>query len=52
MHCNVWRDKNLCSTNLCDQLLTRIIHINKIRAEKCRSTVVDTRLMLYKYMIL
>ena len=39
MHCNVWRDKNLCATNLCDQCLTRIIHINKTRASKCRFTV-------------
>ena len=39
MHCNVWRDKNLCGTNLCDQRLTRIIRINKTRAEKCRFTV-------------
>ena len=40
MHCNVWRDKNLCGTNLCDRRLTHIIHINKTRAEKCRFTVV------------
>ena len=34
MHCNVWYDNNLHSTNLCDQHLTRIIHINKTCAEK------------------
>ena len=34
MHCNVWCDKKLCGTNLCDQCLTRIIHINKTCAEK------------------
>ena len=39
MHCNVWCDKNLCGTNLCDQRLTHIIHINKTRAEKCRFMV-------------
>ena len=39
MHCNVWRDKNLCGTNLCDRRLIRIICINKTRAEKCRFTV-------------
>ena len=35
----VWRDKNLCGTNLCVQRLTRIIRINKTRAEICRFTV-------------
>ena len=40
MHCNVWRNKNLCSTNLCDWRLTRIIRINKTRADKCHFTVV------------
>ena len=30
MYYNVWRDKNLCSTNICDWCLTRIIHINKV----------------------
>ena len=39
MHCIVWRDKNFCSTNLCDRRLTRIIRINKTRAEKCCFTV-------------
>ena len=39
MHCNVWCDKNLCGINLCDRCLTRIIHINKTRAEKCHITV-------------
>ena len=34
MHCNVWCDKNLCGTNLCDWRLTRIICINKTCAEK------------------
>ena len=28
MHCNVWHDKNLCSTNLYDRCLTRIIRIH------------------------
>jgi hypothetical protein len=36
----VWRDKNLCETNLCDCHLTRIIHVNKTRAEKCTFTVI------------
>ena len=39
MHCNVWHDKKLCGTNLCDQRLTRIIRINKTHTEKCRFTV-------------
>ena len=39
MHCNVWCDKNLCGTNLCDRRSTRTIRINKTRAEKCRFTV-------------
>ena len=39
MHCNLWHDKNLCGTNLCNQCLTRIIRINKTRAEKCHFTV-------------
>ena len=30
MHCNVWHDKYLCSTNLCDQHLTPIIGIKSI----------------------
>ena len=29
MHCNVWHDKNLCSINLCDRCLTRIVCTNK-----------------------
>ena len=28
MHCNVWHDKNLCSTNLCNLRLTRILLIH------------------------
>ena len=36
MHCNIWHDKNLCGTNLCDRRLTRI---NKSHAEICRFTV-------------
>ena len=40
LHCNVWRDKYLCGTNLCDRRLTRIIRINKKRTEKCCFTVV------------
>ena len=41
MHYNVWRDKNLCSTNLCDRCLTRIFCINKTCTEKCRFTVIQ-----------
>jgi hypothetical protein len=41
MYCDVWRDKNLCETNLCDRRLTRIIRINKTRAEKCTFTVLS-----------
>ncbi len=36
---HVWRNKNLCETTLCDHRLTRIIRINKTRAEKCTITV-------------
>ena len=36
LRCNVWRDKNLCGTNLCNQRFTHIIRINKTRTEKCR----------------
>ena len=36
---NVWRDKNLRGTNLCDLRLTRIIRINKSHAEICTFTV-------------
>ena len=39
MHNNIWYDKNLCSTNLCDQRLTRIICINISHAEICCFTV-------------
>ena len=39
MYCNVWCDKNLCSTNLCDLCLTHIICINKSHAEICTFTV-------------
>ena len=39
MHGNIWRDKNLCSTNLCDLRLTHMIHINKSHAEICRFKV-------------
>ena len=39
MHSNVWHDRNLCSTNLCDLCLTRIISINKSHTEICRYTV-------------
>ena len=39
MHCNVWCDKDLCGTNVCNQRLTRIIRINKTCTEKCRFTV-------------
>jgi hypothetical protein len=35
MYCDVWCDNNL---NLCNRCLTRIISINKIRAEKCTFT--------------
>ena len=30
MHGDVWCDKILCGTNLCNQRLTRIIRINKL----------------------
>jgi hypothetical protein len=30
MYCDVWRDKHLCKTNLCDRRLTRIIQIIKL----------------------
>ena len=39
MHSNVWRNKKLCGTNLCDLRLTHIIHINKSYAEICRFRV-------------
>ena len=45
MHCNVWHDKNLCGTNLCNWRLTRIIRINKTRAEKYRFMVNETNAM-------
>ena len=32
VHCNIWHDKNLCGTNLCDWQLTHIIRINKSHA--------------------
>ena len=32
MDCNVWCDKNLCGTNICDRHLTCKIRINKSRA--------------------
>ena len=35
------RDKYLCSTNLCDRHLTRIIRINTSREEICRFTVLS-----------
>ena len=42
MHSNVWHDKNLCGTNICDlHVLTRIIRINKPHAEISRFTVVN-----------
>ena len=41
MHCNVWHDKNLCGTNFCDWHFTRIIRINKTRAEKCHFMVIS-----------
>ena len=44
MHYKVQRDKNLCGTNLCDWHLTRIIRMNKTRAEKCRFTVIWGRI--------
>ena len=40
MHSNVWLDKNLCGTNLCDQRLTRIICIYKSHAEICHFRVI------------
>jgi hypothetical protein len=36
MYCDVWRDKNLCETNLCNR---RLIRIDKTHAEKCTCTV-------------
>ena len=36
---NIWRDNIYADTSLCDGRLTRIILINKTRAEKCRFTV-------------
>ena len=39
MFTNVWHDKNLYGTNLCDLPLTRIIHINKSHAEICHFRV-------------
>ena len=33
---NIWRHNIYEDTNLCDHRLTRIIRINKTRAEKCR----------------
>ena len=33
MHYIIYRDKNLCGINLCDQCLTCIIRINKTLAE-------------------
>ena len=36
---NIWCDNIYVDTNLCDCRLTRIIRINKTRAEKCRFTV-------------
>ena len=36
MHCNVWCDKNLCGTNLCDQRLTCI---NRSYAKTCHFRV-------------
>ena len=39
MHSNVWCDKNLCGTNLCDLCLTHINRINKSHAEICRFTI-------------
>ena len=39
---NIWRDKNLCGTNLCNLCLTRIIRINKSHAEICRFTVINS----------
>ena len=39
LHSNVRHDKNLCSTNLYNLRLTRIIHINKSHAEIYRFMV-------------
>ena len=38
MHYNVWHDKNLCGTNLCNLILTHIIHINSMN---CPFTVYE-----------
>ena len=50
MHSNVWYDKNLCGTNLCDLCLTHIIRINISHTEICRFRVVQG-LVLYYSMI-
>ena len=39
MHCNIWHDKSLCGTNLCDWRLTCIICINKSHTEICHFMV-------------
>ena len=33
----------ICGINLCDRRLTRIIHINRTHAEKCRFMVMVTQ---------
>ena len=43
---NIWRDNIYDDTNLCDRPLTRIMRINKTRAEKCRFTVVEYHVTL------
>ena len=36
---NIWCNNIYADTNLCNHRLTRVIHINKTCAEKCRFTV-------------
>ena len=49
MHSNVWCNKNLSGTNLCDLHLTRIIHINKSHAEICHFRVFNDRTATDKF---
>ena len=44
---NIWRNNIYANTNLCDRRLTRIIRINKTRAEKCRFMVWYYNIMVY-----
>ena len=44
---NIWGNNIYANTNLCDRRLTRIIRINKTRAEKCRFMVWYYNIMVY-----